>query len=152
MSVSREVPASPSRLYEMVSDVTRMGEWSPETEGAVWLGGATAARAGARFRGTNRVGKKSWKTVATVVGAEPARGFRFRVSVGPVRVSEWSYSFEDTATVCRVIESWTDLRPNWVKPLGVLVTGVRDRATHNRSGMAQTLSRLAAAVESEGGS
>ncbi len=132
----------------MVSDVTRMGEWSPENEGGEWLGGLTAAQVGARFRATNRVGKKSWKMVATVIDAEPGRRFSFRVSAGPVKVSEWGYTFDPTPNGCRVTESWTDLRPGWFKPLARLSTGVSDRATHNRSGMEQTLEHLAAVAES----
>jgi len=39
VSVTREIGASAERVWAMVSDVTRMGEWSPENEGGVWLGG-----------------------------------------------------------------------------------------------------------------
>ncbi len=38
--------------------------------------------------------------------------------------------------------------PEALKPLARLVTGVADRATHNRAGMEQTLERLAAVAES----
>ncbi len=86
--------------------------------------------------------------MATVVDAEPGRRFSFRVSAGPVPVAEWAYTFEATPTGCEVIESWSDLRPGWFKPIARLATGVADRATHNRSGMEQTLERLAAAAES----
>ncbi len=85
--------------------------------------------------------------MATVVDAEPGRSFSFRVSVGPVKVSDWSYTFEPTPNGCRVTESWTDLRPGWFKPIAQLGTGVSDRTTHNRIGMEQTLERLAAAAE-----
>ncbi len=46
VSISREISASPEQLYSMVSDVTRMGEWSPENEGGEWLGGGTTAQPG----------------------------------------------------------------------------------------------------------
>jgi uncharacterized protein YndB with AHSA1/START domain len=146
--VSREISASPEKLWAMVSDVTRMGEWSPENEGGEWLGDATTAESGARFRARNRVGKKSWKTVAAVIDVEPGHRFSFRVSAGPVKVADWSYTFEPTPNGCRVTESWTDLRPGWFKPIARLGTGVGDRATHNRTGMEQTLERLAAIAES----
>jgi uncharacterized protein YndB with AHSA1/START domain len=147
LNVSRDIAASPEQLYAMVSDVTRMGEWSPENEGGQWLDGVTAAQEGAKFRATNRVGKKSWKTLATVIAAEPGRHFSFRVSAGPVKVSEWSYTFDATPDGCRLTETWIDMRPGWFKPLGGYGTGVTDRATHNRSGMEQTLERLAAVAE-----
>ena len=70
VSVSREIAAPAEQLWAMVSDVTRMGEWSPENEAGEWLRGATGPKPGASFRGTNRNGKKTWKTVATVVDAE----------------------------------------------------------------------------------
>ena len=62
VSVSREIAAPAEQVWAMVSDVTRMGEWSPEAEGATWLGDASGAAPGARFRGTNRHGTKTWST------------------------------------------------------------------------------------------
>lgn len=131
----------------MVSDVTRMGEWSPENEGGTWLGDATGPRPGAKFRSTNRHGQRKWKTEATVVDAEPGRQFTFRVSAVGLKVAEWGYTFEPTATGCRVTERWVDLRPRFFKPIAKMVTGVADRAAHNRRGMEQTLERLAAVAE-----
>jgi uncharacterized protein YndB with AHSA1/START domain len=148
LNVSREIAAPAEQVYAMVADVTRMGEWSPENEGGSWLGSATGAAPGARFRSSNRAGSKSWKTAATVVDAVPGQRFSFRVSFGRLKVSEWRYTFEATAAGCRVSESWTDLRPGWFKPISRFGTGVSDRATHNRAGMEATLERLAAAAES----
>jgi uncharacterized protein YndB with AHSA1/START domain len=148
VSVTREIHAPADRVWALVSDVTRMGEWSPENERGVWLGGATGPAPGARFRGTNRIGRRKWKTVATVVAAEPGRRFSFRVSAKGLNVADWSYAFEPAATGCRVTETWTDRRAGFFKPLAQLVTGVADRASHNRAGMEQTLDRLAAVAES----
>jgi uncharacterized protein YndB with AHSA1/START domain len=148
VSVTREIGAPAERVWAMVSDVTRMGEWSPENEGATWLGGATGPQPGAKFRGTNRIGKRKWKTVATVVDADPGRRFSFRVATMGLKVAEWSYAFDPTATGCRVTETWIEQRASLFKPLARLVTGVADRASHNRAGMEQTLERLAAVAES----
>ena len=148
VSVSREIAAPADALWAMVSDVTRMGEWSPENEGGTWLGGATGPQPGAKFRGSNRIGKKSWKSVSTIVDAEPGRRFSFRVAAGPFNVAEWGYTFEPTAAGCRVTETWKDQRSRLFKPISGLATGVSDRATHNRAGMEQTLERLAAVAES----
>jgi hypothetical protein len=125
-----------------------MGEWSPENVGGTWLGGATSPQPGAKFRGTNRIGKRKWKTVATVVDAESGRRFSFRVATMGLKVAEWSYAFEPTANGCRVTETWIDQRASLFKPLAQLVTGVADRASHNRAGIEQTLERLAAVAES----
>jgi hypothetical protein len=48
------IDAKPAELYDLVTDVTRMGEWSPECVRCVWLDGATGPAVGARFRGSNR--------------------------------------------------------------------------------------------------
>jgi uncharacterized protein YndB with AHSA1/START domain len=148
VSVTREVGSPAEQVWAMIADVTRMGEWSPETEGATWLGGATGPRPGAKFRGSNRNGSKKWSTVATVVEADPGRLFSFRVTAAGMKVAEWRYAFEPTAAGCRVTETWTDQRGRIATALGNPVSGVADRASHNRTGMEQTLDRLKAAAES----
>jgi uncharacterized protein YndB with AHSA1/START domain len=147
VSVSREIGAPADTVWAMVSDVTRMGEWSPENLGGAWLDGATGPQPGARFRGTNQRGKRRWKSVATVVESEPGRRFSFRVAAGGFKVAEWGYSFEPTATGCRVTETWKDERSRFFKPISGMATGVSDRAAYNRAGMEQTLERLAAVAE-----
>ena len=112
------------------------------------VGGSDGPDAGRAVRGTNRRGKKSWKTNATVVEAEPGRLFSFRISASGLKVAEWRYAFEPTTTGCRVTETWVDQRGRIVKTLGKPVSGVADRATHNRAGMEETLDRLATAAES----
>jgi uncharacterized protein YndB with AHSA1/START domain len=148
VSVSREIAAPAEQVWAMVSDVTRMGEWSPENVSCTWLGGATRAQPGAKFRGANRNGRRKWKTVSTVVDADAGRRFSFRVESLGLKVAEWSYTFEPTASGCKVTESWTEQRPGFFKPIAGLATGVPDRVNPNRAGMEQTLERLAAAAES----
>ena len=150
VAVSREIAASPDRLWAMVSDVTRMGEWSPETEAGTWLAGATGPAPGAEFEGANRNGEKHWTTKATVIAAEKGRRFAFRVDVGPIKVSEWDYTFDPTAAGCTVTERWTDKRNRLAKAAGGRLSGVDDRVAHNRRSMEETLTRLATAAESGG--
>jgi uncharacterized protein YndB with AHSA1/START domain len=153
VSVTRRIAAPASKVWQMVSDVTRMGEWSPETTGATWSKGASGPTLGARFSGDNRNGKKAWSTGAVVDECEPDRSFGFTVAVGPMKIAHWSYRFEpDTGTgeggsACMVTESWTDRRGWLVSKLGKPLSGVADRASHNRAGMERTLERLAAAAE-----
>jgi len=149
VNVSREINAPAKQVWEMISDLPRMGEWSPENEGGVWLKGADGPVEGAKFRGTNRRGKRRWKTVATIVNAEPDRSLTFRTAVMGIPDSEWSYDIESTDGGCRVSESWTDRRPGWIKPLTQLVTGVGDRESHNRAGMEETLERLGTVAQPE---
>jgi uncharacterized protein YndB with AHSA1/START domain len=151
ISVSKDICAPPDEVWAIVTDLPRMGEWSHENEGGEWIKGATGPVPGARFKGTNGNGSKSWTTEATVLDAEPGRRFSFRVAVGPIKVAEWSYSIEPTPAGCRVTESWIDRRPRFVRPLGKMTSGVEDRPEHNRIGMVQTLDRIAAAVERPSG-
>jgi Polyketide cyclase / dehydrase and lipid transport len=148
VSVTRAVNAPAEHAWALVSDVTRMGEWSPETTAAEWLGGATGPAHGAKFRGSNRNGAKSWKSVATIVDATPGRAFAFRVKAMGFDVAEWRYTFEPTPTGCVVTECWTDRRGALLRVMSPRATGVADRAEHNRGGMEKTLERLATAAES----
>ena len=145
--MTQEIVAPADTVWAMVADVTRMGEWSPENESAKWLSGATGPQAGAKFRGTNRNGKKKWDTVATIVDVEPGRLFSFRVTAKGFKVAEWRYGFEPTPAGCRVTETWIDQRGRIAKTLGKPVSGVDDRAEHNRLGMEQTLERLKTVAE-----
>jgi uncharacterized protein YndB with AHSA1/START domain len=148
VSVEREVAAPPDTVWSMVSDVTRMGEWSPEAVGGRWLGGATGPAVGAKFRGKNQRGWRRWSTTAEVVECEPGRAFAFDVSTGPLKVARWGYRIEPTPSGCTVEERWEDHRGALIKGVGRLATGVSDRATHNRESMAETLDNLAQAATS----
>jgi hypothetical protein len=143
------VAAGPTTLYEMVSDVTRMGEWSPENVGCTWLGGATGPAVGARFKGKNQRGWRKWSTINEVVEAEPGQAFTFRTSSFGLKVARWSYQFsgDDPAGPTTVTESWTDERGRLIHVAGGVATGVGDRASHNKAGMQQTLDTLKAAAE-----
>ena len=148
VSVSREIAAPPEQVWAMVCDLTRMGEWSPENAGAKWLRGATGPEPGAKFRGTNRNGKKKWDTVAKIADADPGRRLSFHVTAAGLKVAEWRYELEPISGGCRITETWIDERGRIAKFLGKPVSGVDDRAPHNRMGMEQTLERLKAAAES----
>ena len=148
ISVSREIAAPPERVWALVSDMTRMGEWSPEATGGRWLGGASGPASGARFRGTNRSGWQRWSTTCTVTACEPGRRFAFAVTAGPAKVATWDYEIEPTASGCRVTESWTDDRAPFFAAVSGRLTGVKDRTEHNRTNIARTLEALERAATS----
>lgn len=149
VAVERTIAAPPERVWSMLSDVSRMGEWSPETTGCEWRKGASGPAVGARFRGRNELGKRSWKTDCVVTDAEPGRAFAFEVKAGPIGIARWEYRIEQTDDGgSRVEERWTDLRHKVLLKPSKLISGVDDRASHNRESMEQTLERLAAAAES----
>lgn len=151
VSVDREIAAPAADVWAMVSDVTRMGEWSPETTGCRWVGGASGPAVGSKFKGANRNGWHRWSTTNTVVECEPGKSFVFETVVGPIAVARWGYRFEDTDAGCRVTETWEDQRGGLAKSLGGVASGVGDRADHNRQTMAGTLDALAAAAEQVSG-
>ena len=127
------------------SDLPRMGEWSTENTGGTWQKGATGAAVGARFKGTNQNGKKTWSTTATVTTCQPGRGLAFDVSVGPIAVSQWQYVIEPLGpNPSRVTESTNDRRARWLLRLTAKASGVADRPAANRASMEHTLERLEA--------
>jgi uncharacterized protein YndB with AHSA1/START domain len=148
VSVSEEINAPAEHVWAMVADLPRMGEWSPENDGAKWLNGATAAKLGAKFAGSNSNGAKKWTTVGTIVEAEPGRVLAFQIKAKGFKVAEWRYLFEATPTGCRVTETWTDQRGRIAKSVGKPVSGVSDRVSHNRTTMEKTLESLKVAAES----
>jgi hypothetical protein len=142
---SIEVAASPDAVYNLLSDLPRMGCWSPECTGVTWRGRLRAPVEGARFIGHNRRGVLRWSTFGEVVRAEPGRAFAFEVTLGPVKVARWEYLVDATPTGCTVTERWTDRRPRPVRMLLDSAMGSRERA--NVRGMRATLEALKAEAE-----
>ena len=148
--MSKVIAASPEQLYALVSDLPRMGEWSPENHGGKWLKGASGPAVGAKFKGKNSHGWRRWSTVATVVTAEPGHEFAIDVTSTGIRVARWGYRFAGVEGGTEVTEYWSDHRSPVIAKITGTVVGVADRNAHNRSGMAHTLERLAAAVGAAG--
>ena len=142
---SREIAAPAEKVWGLVSDLPRMGEWSPENVGGKWAKGATGPAQGAVFTGKNKNGFRRWSTTAKVVACEPGKVFEIAVTAGPWAVANWRYEFEDTTAGCRVTESWHDHRAGWMRVVARPM-GVHDDA-HAKGEMAATLANLAAAAE-----
>ena len=56
------VSRSPEELYDLVSDITHMGEWSPVCKACWWDEGSTA-RVGDWFTGRNVLPERTWETL-----------------------------------------------------------------------------------------
>lgn len=145
ISVERVIEASPETIYHLISDITRMGEWSPECIEASWIGDATEPTVGARFKGKNRLGFSRWTTKPTVTEADPGRTFAFKV---PGKAGAfWRYELEATAHGTRVTESMEQ-----EAPLNAFIhflqrrNGVHDRAANLSQAMTLTLERIDAAA------
>ncbi|HEY2206472.1 MAG TPA: SRPBCC family protein [Pseudonocardia sp.] len=148
VSASTTIAASPDSVYALVSDLPRMGEWSPEATGGEWVGGASGPAPGARFKGSNAQGKKKWKTTVTVTDASPSSRFAFINKVGPKTVAEWTYEIAPSGAGCTVTETWTDGRGPVIGAIGKVLTGVDDRVAHTRSMIETTLAKIKQAAES----
>ena len=145
---SIDIGAPPERLYDMVSDLSRMGEWSPENRGGKWVGGATGAAEGAKFRSRNRRGWRRWSTVAHIVTANPPKEVAWESRSFGLKIALWRYQFEPNGTGgTTVTESTEDVRGSIMNVLGPLATGVRDRAGENKKNMRATLEQLKKAAE-----
>jgi hypothetical protein len=144
---SVRIDASADAVWSMVTDLPRMGEFSPENIGGYWLDGGPFL--GAKFRGTNQNDGKQWWTRVTVVECEPGRLFTFdvRAPIG-IRVSRWSYEITPTTTGCVLAEHWYRVGNRFVRNfLGPKVTGRADRPGFNTESIEQTLARVKAFAE-----
>jgi uncharacterized protein YndB with AHSA1/START domain len=147
-SVTVHMQATPDAVWELVSDVTRIGELSPETFEGEWVDGATGPAVGARFRGhvkRNQRGPVYW-TECRVTDCEPGRVFAFDV-LGPGQrvVNSWRYELAATGDGTDVTESYR-LADNPLTKLYWAVAG-RARGRTNAKGMQETLERAKAIVE-----
>jgi hypothetical protein len=139
--------APPERIWALVSDVTRIGRYSPETFEAEWLDGATGPAVGARFRGhvkRNGRGPTYW-TTCTVVACEPGREFAFAVGPAGKPLNTWRYHLEPSGDGTDVTESFELARTPVTRVYWALLGWARGRT--NRNGMQTTLERIKAEVE-----
>ncbi len=147
VSVTRIINAPVADVWPLVSDPIRFGDWSPENTGAKWLGGATGAAGGARFRGSKRNGWLRWYTRCTVVECEPNEAFAFEVwSLIPI--AHWAYrlrELDDGRT--EVTEEWTSREPDTLQRIGSWMIRIDSRPEFNRTSMHMTLEALAVEVE-----
>ena len=147
ISVTEEIAAPAELVWALVTDLPRMGEWSPENLGGEWTKGATGAAVGASFKGRNRNGKKAWSTSVKVNELDAPKKFSFALMALGKNWCDWVYEITPSTSGCTVTHSWIDHRSKIANILGKLVTGVSDRSEHNRRNMEQTLKNLKAAAE-----
>jgi uncharacterized protein YndB with AHSA1/START domain len=151
--VTVRIAAPPDRVWQLVSDVTRIGEFSPETFEAQWLDDVAGPRPGARFRGhvrRNGRGPVYW-TTCTVTAADPGREFAFSVAgLGGATANTWRYQLEPAPAD----EPSTDVTESFEMPPTLVnriywTLGGRGRLRTNLDGMRATLERIKAVVEQE---
>ena len=143
------IDAPPQVVWALVSDVTRMGEWSPECVRCEWVEGATSAVQGARFKGSNKRGFARWSTTCTVVTADAPEELAFKVG-DPDKADAivWRYTLRPEGEGTRLSESF-DLPKEqaWYYRFINRAIGVKDRQADMTKGMETTLARIKAVAE-----
>jgi uncharacterized protein YndB with AHSA1/START domain len=142
-SVTVEIDAPATAVYDLVSDVTRMGEWSPECVRCEWLG--APGQVGSTFKGHNRQGPARWTTTARVLVADRPREFTFATLHRGNPSTKWSYRFEGDGPTT-VTESFESITTPFLIGLAERLV-LRNRQAQLESGMAETLARIKAAAE-----
>lgn len=149
-SVELDIEADADVLYGMVSDLPRIGEWSPECEMVTWEGDITRPVEGTTFVGHNAVGparRIRYSRHGTVLKAKPGRAFSFITDEGGRPSTAWHYTFEPLgAGRTRVTESY-EVRwiPTWARILDVPT----NRHKELLAGMRTTLGRLRDTAEAD---
>ena len=103
-SGSTIIERSPEELYDMVADVTRMGEWSPICK-ACWWDEGDGPHVGAKFTGRNERPERTWETRSEVLTADRGRQFTW-VVIEPPTGARWGYSFVAVDGGTEVTETW----------------------------------------------
>ena len=146
-SVTRDIAAPADRLYDLVSDLPRMGNWSNECRTVEWTGGATGPAVGATFVGHNAIGPRGiirWSRKGRVLTAEPGREFAFVTEEGGKEGVIWRYVFTPNGGTTRVTESY-DVR--WLPVRFRVADILTNRYGSIRKTMRHTLDKLKAAAE-----
>jgi Polyketide cyclase / dehydrase and lipid transport len=141
------ISADAGTLYDMVSDLSRVGEWSPECEGVDWVDSTSTPVAGTRFVGHNAVGpgrRIRYSRCGRVLTADRAREFAFATEEGGREGTTWCYSFEPHPAGTRVVESYrVEWIPWWARVIDVPLNRHKE-LVHN---MRTTLANLKTAAE-----
>ena len=146
-SVTVRMDAPVEAVWDLVTDVTRIGEFSPETFEAKWTRGSTGPEVGAYFAGhvkRNGVGPTYWSP-CRVTRCETERVFEFSVGTDAITVNNWGYRLEakDGGTL---VTEYFRMEPSlFTRVYWTLLGALRGRT--NRKGMRTTLERMKAVVE-----
>jgi uncharacterized protein YndB with AHSA1/START domain len=139
-----DIDAPVDRVWTLISDLSRMPQWSPQCRLMRTLG---PLRQGATTINLNRRGRLFWPTTSVVTEVIPQKKLAFRV---PINNTVWSYELEPTENGTRVVESrhaenGTTAFSNL--SINAAMGGVASFEKELVEGMNATLSRIKAAAE-----
>ena len=102
-----DISAAPDAVYALVSDLPRMGEWSPENRGGRWAEGCSG-QVGDVFHGDNKIGDREWTVECNITVAEPGQTFEFITGAaaddGPY--VRWTYRMAGRGDTTQLTEIW----------------------------------------------
>ena len=145
--VTVHMDAPVERVWDLVTDVTRIGEFSPETFDAEWTEGSTGPAVDAWFRGhvkRNQKGPTYW-TKCQVTKADTNRTFEFDVKTAGRTANTWGYVLQPAGGGTDVTEYFR-LPENAGSRIYWALAGRRRGRTNERN-MRATLERMKAVVE-----
>lgn len=148
-SVTVHVDAPAARVWALLADLERMGEWSPECYRVEWQDGASSpATPGARFRGWNRYGRMRWSVACRVKTAVPDKELSFSTLVREKEMVTWTYRIEPSDDGVDLVEFFD---VHWL-PLSARIAEdflMRDRDRRRDRAMRLTLGRIKGLAEDE---
>jgi len=145
--VTIEIVAPPAGVYDMIADITRMGEWSPECFLCEWVGEVHEPVVGARFQGHNRMGPLRWTTTCQIMTADRGREFAFTVmhDKNDRESTRWRYCFSAAEAGTVLSESFEFV---WCPLAGRIGELFLPRGRVLRHGLHETLERIRTIAES----
>lgn len=148
-TVQVHIDATAQKVWALLADLERMGEWSPECYRVEWEDGASSpAVPGARFRGWNRYGRMKWSVACQVKTAVANKELSWSTLVRGKEVATWSYRIEPSNGGVDLVESFDVHR----LPLSARIGEdylMRDRDRRREQSMRTTLQRIKVLAEAE---
>ncbi|MFT4087194.1 MAG: SRPBCC family protein [Gordonia sp. (in: high G+C Gram-positive bacteria)] len=143
---SIDIKATPEQVWAVISDLARMGEWSPQCKKMFILGGPV--KAGTSTVNINRRGPLFWPTHSKVVVFEPNKELAFRVAENR---TVWSFKIAPSDDGVTVTESRTAVGGQTTKLSSVFVDkllgGEQQFESELTAGIAETLGKIKRAAE-----
>lgn len=147
---SVEINASAEDVWAVISDLQRMGEWSPQCKKMIIRGGPVGL--GTRTININRRGPLVWPTTSKVIRFAPNQELAFRVAENR---TVWSYTLEPAGAGVKVTER-REVANGTTKVSSFLVDKMMGGTTNFEAelklGMAETLAEIKRAAEKTGSS
>ncbi|TSD94188.1 SRPBCC family protein [Gordonia rubripertincta] len=144
---SIDIDASAEQVWSVISDLQRMGEWSPQCKKMIIRGGTVGL--GTKTININRRGPLVWPTTSKVVRFTPNQEIAFRVAENH---TVWSYTITPNGSGVTVTER-REVNGSTTKVSSLLVDklfgGAESFEAELKLGMAETLGKIKRAAESQ---